>query len=127
MKIKKWNEKRKIKDLTTEESGEQPSYSSCTEKPKSRNLIMEELLGEQPFYKEPIKKKKKRKQLSNLELLQVLPFYDDVGVFKRQRAHKNCLGSYDVEFIVKNSLSDSLFSSKKRVKRFNDLLREKTG
>ena len=112
MKIKKWNEKRKIKDLTTEESGEQPSYSSCTEKPKSRNLIMEELLGEQPFYKEPIKKTK-RKKLSNLELLQVLPFYDDVGVFKRQRAHKNCLGSYDVEFIVKNSLSDSLFSSKK--------------
>ena len=58
----------------------------------------------------------------------MLPFYDDVGVFKRQRAQKNCLGSYDVEFIVKNSFSDSLFSSKKRVKRlFNDLLREKTG
>ena len=33
MKIKKWNRKRNIKDLTTEESGEQPSYSSCTEKP----------------------------------------------------------------------------------------------
>ena len=81
---------------------------------------MEELLSEQPFYKEPIKKTK-RKKLSNLELLQVLPFYDDVGAFKRQRAHKNCLGSYDVEFIVKNSLSDSLFSSLKSIKRlFND-------
>ena len=56
----------------------------------------------------------------------MLHFYDDVGVFKRQRAHKNCLGSYDVEFIVKNSLSDSLFSSIKSIKRwFNDLLRER--
>ena len=35
---------------------------------------------------------------------------------------------YDVECIVKNSLSDSLFSSKKSIKRlFNDLLREKKG
>ena len=72
------------------------------------------------------KLKRKRKKLSNLELLQVLPFYDDVGIFKRQRAHKKCLASYDVECIVKNSLSDSLFSSKKSIKRlFNDLLREK--
>ena len=56
----------------------------------------------------------------------MLPFYDGVDVFKRQRAHKNCLGSYDVEFIVKNSLSDSLFSSIKSIKRwFNDLLRER--
>ena len=56
----------------------------------------------------------------------MLPFYDDVGAFKRQITHKNCLGSYDVEFIVKNSLSDSLFSSLKSIKRlFNDLLRAK--
>ena len=56
----------------------------------------------------------------------MIPFYDGVGVFKRQRAHKNCLGSYDVEFIVKNSLSCSLFSSMKSIKRwFNDLLRER--
>ena len=56
----------------------------------------------------------------------MLPFYDGLDVFKRQRAHKNCLGSYDVEFIVKNSLSDSLFSSLKSIKGlFNDLLRAK--
>ena len=56
----------------------------------------------------------------------MLPFYDGVGVFKRQITHKNCLGSYDVEFIVKNILSDSLFSSIKSIKRwFNDLLRER--
>ena len=54
MKIKKWNKKRKIKDLTNKESGGHSSYSSCTEKPKSRNSSTEELLSEQPFYKEPI-------------------------------------------------------------------------
>ena len=53
----------------------------------------------------------------------MLPFYDDVGIFKRQRAHKKCLASYD---IFKNSLSDSLFSSKKSIKTlFNELLGEK--
>ena len=36
--------------------------------------------------------------------------------------------SYDVKFIVKNSLSDSSFSRKKNIKGlFNDLLREKKG
>ena len=56
----------------------------------------------------------------------MLPFYDDVGIFKRQRAHKKCLTSYYVECFVKNNLSDSLFSSKNSIKRlFNDLLREK--
>ena len=56
----------------------------------------------------------------------MLPFSDDVGAFKRQKTHKNCSGSYDVELIVKNSLSDSLFSSLKSIKRlFNDLLRAK--
>ena len=56
----------------------------------------------------------------------MLPFYDGVGVFKRQRAHKNCLGNYDAKFIVKNSLSDSLFSSLTSIKRwFNDLLRQR--
>ena len=58
----------------------------------------------------------------------MLPFYDDVDIFKRQRAHKKCLASYVLKCIVKNSLSDSLFSSKKSIKRlFNDLLREKKG
>ena len=97
--------------------GEHPFYSSYIEKPKSRNLSIEELLGEHPFYKQPMKKpKRKRKKISNLEFLQVLPFYDDFGIFKRKRAHKKCLGSYHVECIAK-SLSDSLFSSKEKDKK----------
>ena len=49
-------------------------------------------------------------------------------VFLKDKEHiKKCLASYDVECIVKNSLTDSLFSSKKSMKKlFNDLLREKT-
>ena len=40
--------KRKIKDLTIEKSlGEQPFYSSYIEKPKSRNLSIQELLSKQ--------------------------------------------------------------------------------
>ena len=146
----KKKKKRKIKDLTIEELlgeqpfysshieklksrnsnieellREQPFYSSYIEKPKSRNLSIEESLSEQPFYKAPIEKPS-RKKLSNLQLLQVLPFYDDGGIFKRQKAHKKCLASYNVECIAKNSLNDSLFSSKKSIKNlFNDLLREK--
>ena len=43
-----------------------------------------------------------------------------------KQLHEKSLASYDVECIVKNSLSNSLFSNKKSIKRlFNDLLREK--
>ena len=56
------------------------------------------------------------------------PYYDALGILERQRAHEKCLENYDVECIVKNSLSNSLFSHKKSIKRlFNDLLREKKG
>ena len=44
---------------------------------RENNNNDEELVGEEPFYKQPIKKPKSKK-LSNWELLQkVLPFYDD--------------------------------------------------
>lgn len=38
------------------------------------------MLNKQPFYKQSTKKKTRRKKLTNQELLQVLPFYDDVGI-----------------------------------------------
>ena len=38
----------------------------------------------------------------------MIPFYDDVGIFKRQRAYKNCLAIYGVECIDKNCLSESV-------------------
>ena len=71
-------ENPRYRNLSIEELlGEHPFYSSYIEKPRSRNLSIEELLREQPFYKQTIKKpktKRKRKILSNLELLQVPSF-----------------------------------------------------
>ena len=43
------------------------------------------LLSEQPFYKEPMTKHRSKK-LTNQELLQVLSFYDDVGILRKRRA-----------------------------------------
>ena len=63
------------------------------------------------------KPKRKRKKISNLAFLQVLLFYDDVGIFKRKKAYKKCLASYHVKYIAKNSLSDLLFSSKEKNKK----------
>ena len=62
------NKKRKIEDLTIEELGEQPFYSSYIEKPTSRNSNIEELLGEQPFYSNYTKKPKSR----NLDIGELL-------------------------------------------------------
>ena len=57
---------------------------------------------------ENILPKRKRKNISNRELLEIIPFYDDAGIFKRQGAYKNCLASYGVERIDKNSWSESI-------------------
>ena len=50
------------------------------EKPK--NFTVRDSLREQLFYKAPIKKPKSKK-LTNQELLQVLPFYDSLGITKK--------------------------------------------
>ena len=50
------------------------------EKPK--NFTVSDLLTKQPFYKAPMKKTKSKK-FTNQELLQVLPFYDSVGITKK--------------------------------------------
>ena len=60
--------------------------------------------------------------------MQVLPFYDDVGILRERRAFKNYAETYEVETIDNKSLSGLLFLSKSRIKNlFNDLLREKRG
>ena len=90
-------------------------------------LTNKQLLSEQPFYKQPIRKPRSKK-LTNQELLQVLPFYDDVGILRKRRAFTNYGKTYEVETIDNKILSDSLFLSKNSIKNlFNDLLREKRG
>ena len=57
-------------------------------KPKTNQLTNHELLSDQTFYQQPIKKPRSKK-LSYKELLQRLPFYDDVGILKKQRTFRN--------------------------------------
>ena len=102
-------------------------YNKNSMEPRTKKLTLEDVLSEQPFYEQPIRKTKSKK-LRNQELLQVLPFYDDVGVLKRQRAFRNYAETYEVEAIDNRSLDDSLRLSKTSIKDlFNDLLRERRG
>ena len=39
----------------------------------------------------------------------MLPFYDKVGIWKRQRAFRGHAETYDVEIVERKSLSDSFF------------------
>ena len=48
-------------------------------KAKIKQLTNEKLLTEQPFCRQPIERQKNNK-LTNRELLQVLSFYDSVGI-----------------------------------------------
>ena len=50
-------------------------------KAKIKQLTTKDLLSEQPFYKQSIRKPRSKK-IINQQLLQVLPFYDDVGKTK---------------------------------------------
>ena len=80
-------------------------------KPETNQLTYHELLSDQPFYQQPIKKLRGKK-LSYKELLQRLPFYDKVGILKKQKVFRNYFEIYKLETIDKKSLNDSLFLSK---------------
>ena len=83
------------------------------------------LLQEQPFYKQSIKKPRIKK-FKNYELLRELPFYDDINISGKGRTFRGYAGTYKVEVINNESLSDSLSVSKKIMKNlFDKLLREK--
>ena len=58
-----------------------------------KNLTIKELLQEQLFYKQPIKKPCIKK-LSNQELLRELPFYDDINISKNQRTFRGYAETY---------------------------------
>ena len=68
--------KKNMEFSNIELSSELPFF----EKPK--NFTVSDLLTKQPFYKAPMKKTKSKK-FTNQELLQVLPFYDSVGITKK--------------------------------------------
>ena len=75
------------------------------------------------FAKRPKKVKKKHQILKN-----ILPFYDRVGILKRQRTLRGCAETYNVETVDKKSLSDPLFLAiSSIVDLFSDLLQETRG
>ena len=74
---------------------------------KPENFTVRDLLRKQPFYKQTIKKPKIKK-LTNQQLLRVLPFNDDVGIFKRQTAFRNYVSTYSIEIMDIESLMDTL-------------------
>ena len=93
---------------------------------ESKELTNKQLSNVLPF---PPKKSKRSKRLTKYQVLEnVLPFYDTVGIFKREHAHKDYAETYDVEITDRISLDDSLFLSKRSMNdSFRDLLREERG
>ena len=60
--------------------------------------------------------------------MQLLPFYDIVGITKKDRAFRNYVSTYDVEIMDKESLMDTLDLSRTSINGlFADLLRERGG
>ena len=68
-----------------------------------------------PFYNAFIEKPK-IKDLSNIELLHELPFYDELSVVKKSNAFKGYTRSYKVEIIESKDPSVQLEASKSSTK-----------
>ena len=75
------------------------------------------------------KRKKRSKRLTKYQILSnVLPFFDDVGISRRERALRGYAETYNVEVMETKSLDDSLFLAKRTINNFfKDLLEEKRG
>ena len=95
-------------------------------KRKIKDLIIEDLLKEQPFYKAPISKPKSNKLIKNYYTFHF--FYDSVGITKKDRAFRNYVPTYDVEIMDRESLMDTLDLSRASINELlTDLLRERRG
>ena len=97
---------------------------------KSEELINKELSEELPFVPKKIKRRKKgSKRLTKYQILSnILPFFDTVGIRKKEHAHRGYAETYNVEVMDNKSLDDSLFLAKRSIKDlFKDLLKEKRG
>ena len=68
-------------------------------------MSIKKLLSEQPSYKQPIKDHALKK-LSIYELLRELRFYDDINIFRKERAFRGYAETYKVEIINNRKLKD---------------------
>ena len=93
---------------------------------KRSELTNKQLSDVLPF---PLKQSNRSKRLTKHQILSnILPFHDIVGISRRQHAHKGYAEAYDVDVIDNTSLDDSLFLAKRSINDlFRDLLREKGG
>ena len=93
---------------------------------KPKELSNKQLSDILPF---PPERKKRAKRLTKYQILRnELPFFDDVGILRKQYAFRNYAGTYEVEVMDSISLGDSSFSAKRSIiDFFRDLLEEKRG
>ena len=108
-------------------------------KKKNKEFSNIKFLSELPFFPKKSKKltikqlsdvlPKRSKRLTKYQILSnVLPFFDDVGISRRERALRGYVESYNVEVMDAKSLDDSLFLAKRSINDFlRDLLEEKRG
>ena len=88
---------------------------------KHKKLTNTELSKEFPF---PPKRKKRPTRLTKHQILSnILPFYDSVGISRREHALKYYAETYNVEIIDRIILADSLFLAKSSIiNLFKDIL-----
>ena len=93
---------------------------------KSKNLTIKQLSDGLSF---PPKRKKRSKRLTKYQILSnVVPFFDDVLISRRERALREYAENYNVEIMDTKSLDDSLFLAKRSINDFlRYLLEEKRG
>ena len=91
---------------------------------KSKKLTIKQLSDVLPFLP---KRKKRSKRLTKYQILSnVLPFFDDVRILRRERALREYAETYEVEVMDTKSLDDSLFLAQRSINDFfRDLLEEK--
>ena len=112
----------------------QPFYSEEIKSNKKKNKEFSNIkfLSELPFFPKKSKKltikqlsdvlPKRSKRLTKYQILSnVLPFFDDVGISRRERALREYVESYNVEVMDAKSLGDSLFSVKEVLMTFSGI------
>ena len=93
---------------------------------KLKTLTIKQLSDVLPF---PPKRPRRLKRLTKHQILEnILPFYDSVGILRREPAHRYCAETYNVEVKDNKNLDDSLFLAKSSINNlFRDSLRKKRG
>ena len=85
-----------------------------------------QLSKELPFF--PKRSERPRRLTKHQILKNILPYYETVGILRKQHAFRSYAETYEVEVVDKISLSDSLFLAKSSIiDLFKDLLKEKRG